>query len=61
MTTVQVGALLMASTPVWDTETAVELPTAGDAGGEIEIWESESAKDEDEEKENMGVFALAEL
>lgn len=61
MTTVQVGALLMASAPVWDTETVIESPTAGDAGGEIEIWESESAKDENEEKENMGVFALAEL
>lgn len=61
MTTVQVGALLMASAPVWDAETVIESPTAVDAGGDIEIWESESAKDENEEKENMGVFALTEL
>ena len=71
MTTAEVGALLMACTPVRDTETSSEEPIADD--GAIEIWESESAKDENEEKENMGmamaggggggedVFALAEL
>ena len=41
----------------------IEEPNADD--GAIEIWESESAKDENEneEKENMSedVFALAEL
>ena len=61
MTTAEVGALLMACAPVLDSETLIEEPNADD--GAIEIWESESAKDENEEKENMSqdVFALAEL
>jgi hypothetical protein len=63
MTTVEVGTLLLASAPVWDTETLSESTTAGGLGdgGEIEIWESESAKDENEEKENMDVACLTEL
>jgi hypothetical protein len=60
MTAVEVGALLMASEAAWDTETLISSPVDGPAeDGGIEIWESESAKDEAEEKEN--VFALAEL
>lgn len=65
MTTAEVGALLMASAPLWETETSIPSPPAEDAS--IEIWESESAKDENEareDKENMaggGIFALAEL
>lgn len=63
MTTAEVGALLMASAPVWDSESLIESPTAGclGDGGEIEIWESESAKDENEEKEDRHVACLAEL
>jgi hypothetical protein len=61
MTTAEVGALLMACAPVQDSETSVEELKEDD--GAIEIWESESAKDENEEKENMSedVFALGEL
>ena len=61
MTTAEVGALLMACAPVLDSKTSIEEPNADD--GPIDIWESESAKDESEEKENMSqdVFALAEL
>ena len=65
MTAAEVGALLMVSAPVWDTETLISPPVDGHAeDGSIEIWESESAKDEAEEKEDVtdgGVFALAEL
>ena len=62
ITAAVVGALLVASAPVWDMETLisspVELPVDN---GNIEIWESESAKDENEtveDKENGGIFAL---
>jgi hypothetical protein len=56
LATADIGAVILAAQPQWetDTETLVsdkgndELPT-GDSG-DIEIWESESAKDENEKQ-----------
>lgn len=64
MTAADVGAFLMASAPVWDMETLTSSSVDGlTEDASIEIWESESAKDESEEKENAAgdIFALAEL
>ena len=82
MSTAEIGALLMASAPVWDTETLVSSPCESDfvadenafmpipsaiddtASGAIDIWESESAKDDNEVREDAGsenIFALQEL
>lgn len=79
MTTAEIGALLMAATPIWDTETLVSddqdvVPDFDSSAGtaEIEIWESESAKDENEAKEadsfkaeeriiQENIFALQEI
>ena len=81
LSTAQIGALLVSSAPVWDTETLVSspqhpeyttdddlMPMSANVDGnatDIEIWESESAKDESESREAEGesetIFALQEL
>ena len=77
MTAAEMSSILLATDTAWDAATLVssdheeqlspslDLPAAVDAsGGEIEIWESESAKDEDEndaEIENHADGAMANI
>ena len=54
----------MASAPMWDTETLMEQDGADRTEVEssgIDIWESESAKDENEGKIDESIFALQEI
>ena len=66
--TTDIGAVILSAAPNWETETLIEdavedsldIPHQED----LEIWESESAKDENEKHDeslNDGVFALQEL
>lgn len=76
--TQNIGSIIMASVPNWEIPSEIESPLeskqqddvdelTGDALGDIEIWESESAKDENEKLETGSVngdgevFALQEL
>ena len=68
ITTADIGSVILASVPNWETETLIEdkaednleVPQQED----LDIWESESAKDENEKREKClddNVFALQEL
>ena len=68
LSTTDIGAVILDAAPNWETETLidekVEDPLDIPHQEDLEIWESESAKDENEKQDGSideGVFALQEL
>lgn len=68
LSSADIAAVILAAAPNWETETLIEEiaedPVDNPHQEDLEIWESESAKDENEKQEKSledGVFALQEL